>query len=88
MAEVSRLDAAGLYSLYDVTSSSLNLPFPAKEASANALRVGAAYLKENFGELEIDWDSPVPRVTARIMSVEGSEALRREIPFSSLSVRQ
>ncbi len=86
-AEISRLDAEGLYPLYDVTSSGLNRKFPVDEPDANRSRVGGAYIGHNVGALDIDWDRGDPLLTVRILDAEARERLRQEIPLSRLSAQ-
>ncbi len=83
-AEISRLDAEGLYPLYDVTSSGLNRKSPVDEPDRNRFRVGGAYIGHNVGALDIDWDREDPLLTVRILDAEGREKLRQEIPLSLL----
>jgi alkaline phosphatase D len=52
----------GAFSLYDITSSGLNVRFPSNTPSANSFRVDGYYLKENFGMVEIDWEKAVPEL--------------------------
>jgi alkaline phosphatase D len=59
------------YPLVDVTSSSLNRAGGGREDEVNSLRQGANLRTVNFGTLAIDWDQPVPTVTAALRNVEG-----------------
>jgi alkaline phosphatase D len=52
----------GVFSLYDITSSGLNVRFPSNTPSANMYRVDGYYLKENFGMVEIDWAKADPEL--------------------------
>ncbi len=87
-AEISRRQEPGLYPLYDVTSSGLNRRFPEDYVGPNRFRLtGAdlgAYLLENFGELEVEWDDPAPVLRVRIADVAGRARLALDIPLSEL----
>ena len=62
-------DAVG-YPLYDITSSSLNLPLGDGD-EPNRYREGRMFRGANFGSLTIDWSRKVPVVTACIRDREG-----------------
>jgi alkaline phosphatase D len=73
--EISRQDVPGLYALWDVTSSGITETWPSVEPNRN--RVGEVVRENNFGEIEVDWTAPEPRVTLRLFDVTG--ALRNEV---------
>jgi alkaline phosphatase D len=81
--ELSRLEANVPYPLVDLTSSGLteewHVPVP------NALRVGDAHHKANFGLLEIDWARRHLRLALR--DVEGKALLGETVDFGALRVR-
>jgi alkaline phosphatase D len=82
MAELSRLESQEVYPLWDLTSSGLNRRFPAANPGPNTNRVGQAYLKVNFGEIEIDWDAG--RVILRIRNADGEPVLEQRISMDEL----
>jgi alkaline phosphatase D len=90
-AEISRRQEPGLYPLYDVTSSGLNRRFPEDYVNPNRFRLeGArlgAYLLENFGELEVNWDDPAAVLRLRIADAGGQTRLALDIPLSELRFR-
>jgi alkaline phosphatase D len=87
-AEISRRQEPGLYPLYDITSSGLNRRFPENYVNPNRYRLEGdrldAYLLENFGELEVDWDDPAPVLRVRIADSGGEIRLALDVPLSEL----
>jgi alkaline phosphatase D len=83
-AEISRRQEAGLYPLYDITSSGLNRGFPRDAPNPNRFRMDGYYLKENFGLLEIDWAEPDPRVRFRILDAAAQNRLDLELRLRDL----
>lgn len=70
MAEIS-VDRESLdYPLYDITSSSLNLPL-GRGDEPNRYRTGRIYRGSNFGSLSFDWSREVPVITACIRDEKG-----------------
>lgn len=59
------------YPLYEITSSSLNLPLGGKSDEANRWRIGPNFRPANFGTLSIDWSRSKPVVTASIRDQKG-----------------
>ncbi len=98
-AELSRRQEPGLYPLYEITSSGLNRRFPEDyvnpnrfrltgadpDAAASAGATPGAYLLENFGELEVDWDQADPVLRFRIVDASGATRLALDIPLSELN---
>ena len=60
MAGIYQASDAGSYPLWEVTSSSLNLPLSSFvsdiKTEPGPRRLGAPYYEANFGMLEVDWD--------------------------------
>jgi len=91
-AELSRLDPARAapdsavdvgYPVLDLTSSSLNAPFPWWN-EINRHRVGSEYHEANFGTIEIAWSLPDPRITLRLHADDGETVLRYDAALSAL----
>lgn len=87
-AEVSRLDDAVGYPLYDVTSSALNMP-RTHQLEANRHRVAFESLREpyfqpNFGVLTIDWSAADPLISMQIRDESGKIIVRHEITLGRL----
>jgi alkaline phosphatase D len=70
MAEISRLDLAGLpYPLYDFSSSGLT-HIRSTSAETNRMRVGDMIVKRNFGLLKIQWDAGRPILIMEVRGVQ------------------
>jgi alkaline phosphatase D len=97
MAELSRLTPAdGVpYPLYDLTTSGLNQPPPAKpkegqkaepkKPQTNRYRLHEhPYTGSNFGLLRVKWDDPGPSLRLEACGMEGQVVISRDIAFSEL----
>lgn len=97
MAELSRLTPAdGVpYPLYDLTTSGLNQPPPAKpkkgqkaelkKPQTNRYRLHEhPYTGSNFGLLRIKWDGPSPSLRLEACGIEGQVVISRDIAFSEI----
>lgn len=87
-AEVSKIDDAIGYPLYDVTSSALNMPRN-RQVEANRYRVkyetlDEPYFAPNFGLLTIDWSLKDPLISMQIRDANGKIVMRHEVPLSKL----
>jgi alkaline phosphatase D len=78
--ELSRLDAPGLYPLWDLTSSGLtevwDVPTP------NSRRQQGVVAEANFGEIEIDWATRTVGLSVR--GVDGRVRLGHRLSLDSL----
>ena len=75
----------GLYPLYEVTSSGLNMVFwKAKEPGPN--RLGALYAAANFGAVDIDW--PARKVTVALRDERGNTRRSAILSFDELGLAQ
>ena len=83
-AEISRRGEPGLYPLYDITSSGLNLRFPEAAPNPNRYRLDGSYLFENFGELEVAWDDADPGLRMRVADLAGETRLAASIRLREL----
>jgi alkaline phosphatase D len=95
LSEISRLPAdhkLGVgYPLFDVTSSSLNVPSgnftPAGVRFANEInsyRVGLTYFDTNFGTIDIDWSQSDPVLRLQIRDEKGGVVLQQRLKLSQL----
>ena len=82
-AELNVEDRAGLYPLYDLTSSALNQRWESLGPSDR--RLGPGYNEANFGCVEIDWEQPQPAVKLAVYGVGGKRPIALEVPLSELS---
>lgn len=95
LAEISRLPAehpAGVgYTLFDVTSSSLNAPSGNMNKAGvrfaneiNSYRVGLTYFDVNFGSIHIDWDAIDPVIRCQVRDEKGGVMLQQRLKLSQL----
>jgi len=81
--EISMLDDPAIgYPLWELTSSSLNLPIAGSEP--NAFRRGALVEVANVGWLELDWSAPEPRLVLALRDAAGVTRLEQVVPLASL----
>ena len=81
-SEISRVDDATNYSLWEVTSSGLTEEW--KKVSPNVHRVGNAYSDANYGLIEIDWEKMSPSVAFSIKDVAGNTVMSQQLSLSEL----
>ncbi len=85
-SEISKTDE-GPYPLYDFTSSGLTHTNPAYAELRNKWRVAGPYTEFNFGLVDIKWDAPdSPLVILRAFGLQGTEAIRSQVPLSRLQL--
>ncbi len=76
------------YPLYEITSSGMNSA-RGHGGEPNRHRVGEGPLRvDNWGLLDIDWDTPDPRLRVEIRGVEGEPLRVLELRLSKLGVRR
>jgi alkaline phosphatase D len=80
--ELSRLDAEGLYPIYDLTSSGITQTWPRVEENEN--RVGEAVSENNVGLIRIDWSLADPAVVFELRNKQGEVVLRRAVRLGEL----
>lgn len=78
--ELTRLDVNVPYPLYDLTSSGLTEEW--KVGVPNALRIGTAFNRANFGLVDVDWTARTVRLSLR--DVQGTELLSQSVTLDSL----
>ncbi len=81
-AELSRLDGALDYPLWDLTSSGLTEEW--HRVSPNPRRQGEAYAGANYGLMEIDWQLPDPAITLTIRDVHGNVVISHRLRLGDL----
>ena len=95
LAEISRLPAGDKngpgYALYDVTSSSLNVPSGNLTKAGtrfaneiNSYRVGLTYFEANFGTIAINWEQAEPVIRLQVRDTEGDVVLQQKVTLSEL----
>jgi len=84
-AGIYRHDEAIDYSLYEITSSALNLVVKGIEEEPGPQRLGPTYLAENYGAIAIDWSAGTVQLEVRDM--EGDTVLAQSISLTDLDSR-
>lgn len=98
LAEISRLAADhpnGVgYPLFDVCSSSLNVPSGNMTKSkvrfaneVNSYRVGLTYFDVNFGTVLIDWEPADPVIRLQVREENGDVVLQQRVTLSQLRAK-
>lgn len=80
-AEISRVDDAAPYPLWELTSSGLTESWPF--AGANENRVSRPWRRRNFGWLEIDWQAAT--VTLEAVNLAGNPVMAEVLPLAALT---
>lgn len=70
------------YPLYEITSSSLNVPIPNLKEEAGPRRLGPTYGKVNYGAIDIDWQQQTVRLEVR--DLDGQGVLSETIELTGL----
>ncbi len=95
LSEISRLaadhaDGIG-YPLFDVTTSSLNVPSGNKTKAGvrfaneiNSYRVGLTYFDTNFGTMDVDWTQSDPVLRLQVRDEQGGVVLQQRVNLSQL----
>jgi alkaline phosphatase D len=81
-AEISRLQAEGLYPIYDVTASGITSTW--KFATPNDNRIDGPVMENHFGLIRVHWEEEDPRVIMQIHDVRGRKRIDRTIRLSEL----
>ena len=91
LAEMSLDKKLAGYPVWDITSSSLNVPSGNKSGAGtrfaneiNSRRVGLNYFETNFGLLEIDWEAAEPNLSMQICDESGDIVLQQQVKLSEL----
>lgn len=84
-AELSSTGKKTAYPLFDVTSSSFNQIHKRGTPTKNDFRISpTTYHKENYGEINIDWNSKSPTISLRIKDLEGKTKIERTVRLDQL----
>jgi len=81
-AELSKQQPAGLYPLYDMTSSGLNQTEDSPRP--NMYRVGTALQALNFGMIDIDWNSTPISIKLQVYNNKNEVKIEQTIPLTEL----
>ena len=82
-SEISRLERPGLYPLYEITSSSLTHAWGSLREESNRHRVGDFLNRNNFGLLQINWDTGTLDFSAR--TAGGGQELPLHLSLTDLA---
>jgi alkaline phosphatase D len=80
--ELSRLEVAGGYPLYDLTSSGITETWPVIETNAN--RVGMPVPENNYGYVEITWGDTDHALSLGLVDVSGVTRIQQDVSTSDL----
>ena len=80
--ELSKLETAGGYPLYDLTSSGITETWPEIEVNAN--RVGLPVAENNYGFVEITWGKTDHALSLGLVDVAGATRVQHEVSTSEL----
>jgi len=84
LSALYRQDDLVSFPLYEITASSLNLSYREESDEMSSNQLGAAYSKENFGEIGIDWDDRTVRLT--VHDLTGDAVREQTIRFEEIGV--
>ncbi len=79
-SEISKNESAGMYPIYDITSSGLSETW--KFATPNKNRIEGPIMDNNFGLLTLDWKKL--DIKMEIWDKKGNQRIEYTIPFSDL----
>jgi alkaline phosphatase D len=84
-ADLSMMDGGVGYPIYDLTSSALTQSRKTwRPVQTNRHRVATMNFGDNFGLIEIDWDSSDPIISLQIRDVDGDIRINQKLPLSVL----
>lgn len=72
------------YPLYELTASSLNRSVRDESDEMSTNQLGPAYARENFGEIDIDWERRL--LTLSVHAMDGETVREQVIPFAEIDV--
>lgn len=82
-AEISKLEHAANYPLYDITSSGLSETW--LFAAPNINRIEGPIMDNNFGLLTINLSTAAPNVRAEVWDIRGNQRIEHTIPLAEIS---
>jgi alkaline phosphatase D len=84
LAALYRQDGLLSYPVFEVTGSSLNLSYRDENLEMASNQIGAAFARENFGEIAIDWQGR--SLALRVIDNSGSIAREQVVAFSQIGL--
>jgi alkaline phosphatase D len=85
LSALYRQDGLVSFPLYEITASSLNLSNRDESDEMSSNQLGAAYSKENFGEIGIDWEDRKVRLS--VHDLTGNAVREQTIGFDEIGVQ-
>ena len=86
LAELSMMDGDTGYPVYDLTSSGLNRGAKAwRPFEPNQHRIATMNFGDNFGWIEINWNTPAPFISLQIRDLEGDIRIQQKLPLQVLT---
>lgn len=85
-AEISKIEQAGAYPIYDITASGITSKWDF--ATPNDNRIDGPVMENHFGLLTIDWAARDPAITMQIRDASGEVRIDRTIRLSDLQFKQ
>ena len=82
-AEISKLEHADSYPLYDITASGLSQTW--RFATPNRNRIEGPIMDNHFGLLTINLTGEHPNVMAEIWDIRGNQRVEHTIPLAEIS---
>jgi alkaline phosphatase D len=83
-AELSRIEGAIGYPLYDLTASGLNMARGRAIEEPNRHRIAGPFFQNHFGIVRIDWDREDPAFRLEIRDLSGGAVISHDVPLSAL----
>ena len=81
-AGIYRHDEALGYPLFEITSSSLNLPLEGVGEEAGPFRLGGTFPGANYGRVDLDWDAGL--ITLQVLDGGGRTVRAAAVPLAAL----
>lgn len=82
-AEISKITPAGMYPLYDITSSGITSKWDF--ATPNDNRIDGPVMQNHFGLLTVDWSRDNPEILVQIINARGEAKINRRIGLKELN---
>jgi len=76
-AAVYRNSSDGPYTLYEITSSAMNMPISKPSDESGPYQLEQMYTKENFGLISVDWKTSTLEMTVRDLDGKAVRAARK-----------
>lgn len=80
--ELSKMQVDGLYPIYDVTSSGITQTWDEPEPNKN--RIGKIVMDNNYGLIEINWNTPDPELSISIKDKKGKRRVSHLLKLGEL----